>query len=437
MVTNSPICIFWFRRDLRLQDNAGLYHALRSGLKVLPLFVFDIHILNRLQDRDDRRVEFIHHSLVRLNEELNNVGSTLTVMHDTPLNAFKKITEKYRIGLVVANHDYEPYAIERDNTIKRFLQEKGIPFKTYKDQVIFEKEEIRKDYGEPYTVFTPYSKKWKEKLSDFYLKPYPCHNYYRNFVQSPSQAIPSLKDIGFKATGCAFPPALVSDARIRNYDKTRDFPFLNGTSRLSVHLRFGTISIRALAARALQLNETFLNELIWREFYQMILYSFPHVVHSSFKPQYDRIAWINNEVHFQKWCEGKTGFPIVDAGMRELNATGYMHNRLRMITASFLTKQLLIDWRWGEAYFARKLLDYELASNNGGWQWAAGTGTDAAPYFRIFNPQLQARKFDPQQRYIRQWIPELGTTAYPLPIVDNELAVKRALQAYKEALARH
>ncbi|WP_280513750.1 cryptochrome/photolyase family protein [Niastella koreensis] len=429
--------MFWFRRDLRLDDNAGLYHALKGNNPVLPIFIFDTNILDQLPNTSDARVEFIHDALTGMQEQLKELGSTLDVLHDTPLNAFKKLVKQYTIEAVYTNHDYEPYAQERDNRIARFLEEHGIAFHTYKDQVIFEKNEVTKDDGKPYTVFTPYSKKWKVKLNEFYLKSYPTKKYFRHFHQHAPKRIPSLQAIGFEKTGREFPTDSPDNAVIKHYDKKRDFPGVKGTSHLGVHLRFGTISIRQLAQKASKLNETFLNELIWRDFFQMILWHFPHVGQGkAFKAEYDLIEWRNNEAEFTRWCEGNTGYPIVDAGMRELNATGFMHNRVRMITASFLAKHLLIDWRWGEAYFAEKLLDFELSSNNGNWQWAAGSGCDAAPYFRIFNPYTQTKKFDPDFAYIKKWVPEFEEFTYPGAIVEHEKARVRCLETYKKALTR-
>lgn len=430
----QKIALFWFRRDLRLSDNAGLYHALRSGIPVLPIFIFDKTILNKLENKEDKRVEFIHHTILDLNKQLKELGSSLKTFYSTPELVFQQLMMEYDISCVYTNHDYEPSAIERDNSIKHLLEKKSIGFKSYKDQCIFEKEEVTKDDGKPYTIFTPYSKKWKQKLTDFYVKPYPTERYFKNFYQTPSFSIPSLTELGFKKTDLVIPNDKTDAAIIKQYKEHRDFPAINGTSRLSVHLRFGTVSIRALAKQALSLNETWLNELIWRDFYMMILHHFPHVVKGAFKSQYDRVIWRNNEQEFKAWCEGKTGFPIVDAGMREMNATGFMHNRVRMIVASFLIKDLLIDWRWGEAYFAEKLLDFDLSANNGGWQWAASSGCDAAPYFRIFNPSEQTKKFDPKFEYIKKWVPEFNTSEYVTPIVDHAMARLRTLKAYKDAL---
>ncbi len=402
----------------------------------MPVFIFDRHILDELDNKHDNRITFIHNALEDLQQQLVKKGATLDVRYGVPEKIFPELVQDYDVKAVYANHDTEPYAIERDRKVAEWLAGKDIRLHTYKDQVIFEKKEVVKDDGSPYTVFTPYSRRWKATLKPFYLKPYPVERYGKNFFSQRAIARPSLKDIGFAKSRLSFPPPAIDEALIRAYTANRDFPAREGTSRLSVHLRFGTISIRELAAVAQRLNQTFLNELIWREFYQMILWHFPQVVTGSFKPEYDKIRWRNNEKEFEAWCAGQTGYPIVDAGMRELNETGFMHNRVRMITASFLTKHLLIDWRWGEAYFARQLLDYELSSNNGGWQWAAGTGCDAAPYFRIFNPTLQTKKFDPGLKYIRRWVPELDQLDYPLPIVEHELARKRCLDAYKKALAK-
>ena len=429
------IAIFWFRRDLRLNDNAGLYHALRSGCPVLPVFIFDTVILDQLENKADRRVEFIHMALSGMQEELKQTGSSLEIHHGFPLNIFRQLTMENEITGVFTNTDYEPYATQRDADVKKLLTGKGIPFHGYKDQVIFEKGEVLKDDGKPYTIFTPYSRKWRAKLDDFYLASYPVKKYWFNFLQQQPKTIPSLASLGFKGTGESFPPTSVGIELIKKYDRQRDYPGITGTSRMGVHLRFGTVSIRTLARKALELNDTYLNELIWREFYQMILWHFPALGKgSSFKKAYDDIKWRNNEQEFEKWCIGQTGYPIVDAGMRELNATGFMHNRVRMVTASFLAKHLLIDWRWGEAYFAEKLLDFDLASNNGGWQWAAGSGCDAAPYFRVFNPTLQTKRFDPDLSYIRQWVPEWETLSYPPPMVGHEEARKRALALYAEAV---
>lgn len=432
----DQVNVFWFRRDLRLEDNAGLYYALKEENAVVPIFIFDKAILDELEDKEDKRITFIHEALIALQEQLIKKGSSLDVRYGFVEDVFKDLLKDYSIGKVFTNRDYEPYAKKRDQQVAALLKKSGATLLTCKDQVIFEKEEVQKDDGKPYTIFTPYSRKWKALLKDFYLKSYPTKKYFKNFYQQKPIAIPSIKSTGFIKTGTDFPETEVPADKIKKYDQQRDIPSIAGTSRLSVHLRFGTISIRKLATDTQQLNETFLNELIWRDFYQCILWHFPQVVHQSFKPEYDKIIWRNNEKEFEAWCTGNTGYPIVDAGMRELNETGFMHNRVRMIVASFLTKHLLIDWRWGEAYFAKKLLDYDLAANNGGWQWAAGTGCDAAPYFRVFNPYLQTKKFDPELKYIRKWVPEFEELTYPQPIVAHELARKRCLETYAKALKK-
>lgn len=433
----EAINIFWFRRDLRLDDNAALYYALKSGKPVLPIFIFDTHILEKLENKADRRVGFIHAALESIQEKLVKLGSSMHVFNDNPENAFKQLLSKYKIETVYTNHDYEPYARKRDKQIAIILKEKCIDLISCKDQVIFEKDEVTKDDGKPYTVFTPYSRKWKSALNDFYLKQYPCKKYHKNFLRISPVKIPSLKNIGFTETSKPFPSKELKEELIKKYGKQRDFPGISGTSKLGVHLRFGTISIRQLAAKTKGLSEIFLNELIWRDFYQMILWHFPQVGNgSSFKPAYDNIEWQKDNGEFEKWCNGQTGYPIVDAGMRELNETGFMHNRVRMIVASFLCKHLLLDWRLGEAYFAEKLLDFDFAANNGGWQWASGSGCDAAPYFRIFNPYLQTKKFDPDLTYIKKWVPGFGEFNYPKPIVDHEFARKRCLQVYTKALKK-
>jgi deoxyribodipyrimidine photo-lyase len=425
--------IFWHRRDLRIDDNAGLYHALRSPFPVQPIFIFDSSILEKLP-KADKRVEFIHRSLANLEKSYQARGASLKIYHGNPVELWPSIVDEWNAKAVFTNHDYEPYALQRDQCVADFLQGKGITFKTYKDQCIFEKEEVLKDDGKPYTVFTPYSRKWKAKLDGFYVKPYPSLTYLANLHQQAPLPFPSLAGIGFEPTGMGELKYDISDLLLQRYGEYRDFPFLPGTSRISIHLRFGTVSIRQLTFLAWQKSEVWLNELIWRDFYMMILWHFPHVVTHAFKPAYERIQWRNNTAEFEKWCQGQTGYPIVDAGMRQLNETGFMHNRVRMIVASFLTKHLLIDWRWGEAYFAEKLLDFELSSNNGGWQWAASSGCDAAPYFRIFNPEEQTKKFDSEGRYIRKWVKEVDELSYPRPIVDHKFARERALRTYKEGL---
>lgn len=429
----KPVTVFWFRRDLRLHDNHGLYEALKDSNEVLLVFIFDKIILNKLDDKKDKRISFIHQTLKNISTELLKQSSSLLVLNDEPLNAFKTILESYSINKVFTNNDYEPYAIDRDLKIKEWLRTKNISFHSFKDQVIFEKGEVMKSDGTPYTIFTPYSKIWKQKLNSEAIKSFPSNKLLSNLFKTKPFHFPSLIEIGFDKTNYEIPSTEIDKKIIRNYHLTRNFPAVNGTSKLSIHLRFGTVSIRELAAMAVELNDQWLNELIWRDFFMMILFHFPYVENRSFKKKYENIEWRNNESEFKKWCNGETGYPIVDAGMRELNQTGFMHNRVRMIVASFLTKHLLIDWRWGEAYFAEKLLDYELSSNNGNWQWAAGCGCDAAPYFRIFNPKEQTKRFDSDMLYINKWINNF-TTDYLPPIVEHDFARKRALEVFKKSL---
>jgi deoxyribodipyrimidine photo-lyase len=430
---SKEISICWLRRDLRLVDNAALHHALKGKYPVLPVFIFDTAILEKLPEKKDKRVAFIHQALQEIKDNLQKNGSSLYVLHDTPINAFGKICREFDVKEVFTNHDYEPYAIERDNAIQKFLSDQGIGFTMYKDQVIFEKSEVLKADGTPYTVFTPYSNAWKKKYAEEKSATFVTEKHFSNLLQIKPFHLPTINEIGFEKadTISARPP--IDEKIIRHYHETRNIPGLEGTTHLSTHLRFGTVSTRHLVKLATELNEQWLNELIWREFFMMILFHFPHVVNYSFKKKYDHIQWRNNEKEFEFWCKGETGYPIVDAGMRQLNETGWMHNRVRMITASFLTKHLLIDWRWGEAYFAEKLLDYELSSNNGNWQWAAGSGCDAAPYFRIFNPSEQIKKFDPQLKYVKTWVKDFHPN-YLLPIVEHDFARKRALDVYKKSL---
>lgn len=434
METIDKINVFWFRRDLRLEDNTGLFHALRQDLPVLLIFIFDQNILDDLDDPYDLRVKFIHQQIFRLNNEIKKYHAGILTKYGIPLQVFKKLIDKYKIENVYCNEDYEPYATSRDKTIGEYLKDKGIGFFNYKDHVIFHKSEILNKSGEPYKVYTPYKNRWLEQLRSLKPKEFRSEDLLNNLVSNSTPSLIPLKRMGFRDQKASFPERKFDTDIIKNYHQTREFPYVEGTSRAGIHLRHGTLSIRKAVKLGDQYNETWLNELIWREFYSMILYHYPEVVKKSFKSQYDHIQWLNNEEDFDKWKEGCTGYPIVDAGMRQLNQTGYMHNRLRMITASFLTKHLLIDWRWGEAYFAKKLLDYELASNNGGWQWAAGTGTDAQPYFRIFNPYEQARKFDPDSEYVREWLPDHKTDHYIKPIIDHKFARKRAITAYKRAI---
>ena len=434
MSTKQEISVFWFRRDLRFFDNIGLQQALDSGFPVLPIFIFDPQILRDLPKKD-ARVQFILDSVLNLKHTLEGHDSSLQIFYDSPIKVFKKLVNTHKIKHVFANRDYEPYAISRDKTIEKLLKDQNIQLHLFKDQVIFEGPEVLKSDGTPYKVFTPFKKVWLQRLDEL--------EYYQNqdqilfdkfFLSKPFHDL-TLNEMGFSPSDVDIPPEEIKLKVIKEYDQKRDFPELDGTSRLGIHFRFGTISIREKVQKARKYNFTFLNELIWREFYSYILQHFPHVAKSAFNKKYDLIPWKNDEKEFKKWCEGKTGFPIVDAGMRQLNQTGYMHNRVRMITASFLTKHLLIDWRWGESYFAEKLLDFELASNNGGWQWAAGSGTDAQPYFRVFNPERQMQKFDPNLAYIKKWIPEYDTSSYPAPIVDHKFARERAIRTYKSAVS--
>lgn len=425
--------IFWFRRDLRLEDNTGLHEALASGEEVLPIFIFDTNIIDDLP-KDDARITFIHELLTTINSELKEHGRSLAIFKGTPENILKQLIKEHNIKAVFTNHDYEPYARNRDKEIDEILKAKDVHFHTFKDQVIFEKSEITKDDGEPYVVYTPYSKKW---LSEFGKTEIKIHNKPSDFKKFAKHSYPflSLKDIGFTASEIKPEPYDISSGLIANYAETRNFPAIDGTSRLSPYLRFGALSIRKIVkAAAKSGNNTFLKELIWREFFMQILWHYPETVTKAFRPQYDNIQWRNSQKEFKAWCEGKTGYAMVDAGMRQMNTTGYMHNRVRLVVSSFLCKHLLMDWRLGEAYFAEKLLDYEQSSNVGNWQWAAGSGVDAAPYFRIFNPMEQVKKFDKDLEYIKKWVPEFQEIDYQ-PIVDHKEARERTLKAYKAAVA--
>ena len=432
------VVIFWFRRDLRLQDNAGLCHALASGHKVLPIFIFDDEILKDLP-RDDARVGFIHDRLQHLRRTLEQEhGSSLGIYSGTPAEVMGALLRKWEVRGVYTNHDYEPYARSRDEAVRALMAESGVPFYHYKDQVIFEKSEVTKEDGGAYVVYTPYKNKWKALYRESApVEAFPSGGLLGNLLPGTTLPNMELEALGFRASEIQVPDYDLNPSLVANYEKTRNFPGMDETSRLGPHLRFGTLSIRAVLRAALQVeNETFWDELIWREFFMQILWHFPHTVSEAFKKPYDRIRWRNDPEEFGKWTRGETGFPLVDAGMRQLNQTGYMHNRVRMLTASFLCKHLLIDWRWGEAYFAEKLLDFELASNVGNWQWAAGSGVDAAPYFRIFNPTTQIKKFDRDLAYIRKWVPEYGTPEYPREMVDHKMARERCLTVYKEALEK-
>ena len=429
---SQTINYFWFRRDLRLLDNAGLYHSLKAGKPVQCLFIFDKEILDKLENKKDRRIDFIHLHLEKLNAELKKAGGYLQVKYGKPLEIWKELLKSNSIDTLFTNHDYEPYARKRDQEVQKFLESENVGFKTFKDQVIFEKSDIVKEDGTPYTVFTPYMKKWRANVNKESFLPYTVEKYLVNIFKKEFQPIMTIQDIGFERTTTDVPPTTPALSLIKDYEKQRDFPFIEGTSRLSVHLRFGTVSIRHLMITAWELSEKWINELIWREFYAMILWQFPHVVEGAFRKKYDSLPWLQDEKNFAFWCNGQTGFPIVDAGMRQLNETGFMHNRVRMITSMFLTKYLLVNWQWGEAYFAKMLLDFELSSNNGGWQWSAGTGVDAAPYFRIFNMDEQTKRFDPEHKYIKKWVKEFGSSTYPSPVVDYSMARKRCLEFFKK-----
>lgn len=433
----QKIALFWFRRDLRLTDNCGLFHALTSGLPVLPIFIFDSDILSALEDKDDSRLSFIYNALETIQQQLLPLGATLDVRRGKPIRVFQQLLSEYPIQAVYTNEDYEPYALQRDEAIATLLQSKAVAFHLFKDQVIFAKNEVAKTDGSGYMVYTPYARRWKQRLTETGHETFPSEKNLQKFHQHLPLPFPTLTEMGFRRNLSCPPAQAVDETIVRHYHNTRDIPSIPGTSRMGIHLRFGTVSVRSLVAKALELNETFLGELIWREFFMQILWHKPEVVNHACKQPYDNIRWRNNEAEFLRWCKGETGYPIVDAGMRELNETGFMHNRVRMIAGSFLVKDLLIDWRWGEAYFARKLLDFELASNNGNWQWVAGCGCDAAPYFRVFNPDTQAKRFDPKGLYIKRWVPEVATAQYPRPIVDHAMAKQRCLAAYKTALAHH
>lgn len=425
-----PINIFWMRRDLRLEDNAALYHALSSKFPVQIIFIFDTSILGQLSDSKDARVDFIFQEVANLNDSVKKYGSSIMLKYGNPLEVWESLLKEQQINEVYFNEDYEPKTRDRDNKIAKLLKSKGINFNSFKDHVVFHKNEICKADGTPYTVFTPYFNKWKQRINEGKINSFPSESNLSNLAKSTQESPLSLKDLGFEPSNQIFPDRAYQH-RLAEYEKYRDYPAKDATSKIGLHLRFGTLSIRQ--ALHVAVNENFdkwLSELAWRDFYSMILWHFPNIENQSFKEKFRFIKWLNNEKDFEKWCSGNTGYPLVDAGMRQLNATGYMHNRVRMVTASFLCKHLLIDWKWGEVYFASKLLDYDLASNVGGWQWAASTGNDAVPYFRIFNPQTQLEKFDPKLEYVKKWIPEYGTKKYAQPMVEHTFARNRALNAY-------
>jgi len=432
--SRSEIVVHWFRRDLRWHDNRALLRALSSGKPVLPIFIFDTNILDRLESKVDARLTFLHDQLERMKETAREVGSDILVMHGRPEEAFKNLLNRFQVLAVHANEDYEPYADQRDQAIHSLLDAKNIPFETTTDHVLMAPHEVTKPDGNPYTVFTPFSKRWQTNITPSHLQGAPSEAHLHRLYQWTESNMPSLNELGFQRSEVRAPEALMDEEILTQYGERRDIPSVRGTSRVSVHLRFGTVSIREAAKAGFDHSPKWLTELIWRDFYQAIMKAFPHSMTQAFKPQYDRVPWRHDEEQFQAWRLGQTGYPLVDAGMRELLATGFMHNRVRMVVASFLCKHLLIDWRWGERHFAAHLLDFELASNVGGWQWAAGSGCDAAPYFRVFNPNAQLQKFDPEFKYVKTWVQEWGTDAYPDPIVDHKWARQRAIDTYKAAL---
>ncbi len=426
------ITFFWFRRDLRLSDNTALFHALSENQQVIPLFIFDTDIIDELP-KDDARISFIYQQLEQINVELQKVGSSLLVLKGKPKDIWQKIISEYKVKNIYFNKDYEPYAIKRDTEITYLAKTNNVAVFSFKDQVIFEENDILKDDKTPYTIYTPYKNKWLKAFSSTLCEAKKSENHLTNLAKTQF-SFPSITSLNFNLSSIKVKPYSLTN--LKSYEAERNFPAIDNTSYLSPHLRFGTISIRKVINNTKHQSEIFLNELIWREFFMQILFHFPHVVSQSFKSKYDQINWRNNKEEFLLWCKGKTGYPIVDAGMRQLNETGYMHNRVRMVVASFLCKHLLIDWRWGEAYFAKKLLDYDLAANNGNWQWATGTGCDAAPYFRVFNPYEQVKKFDPDLKYITNWVKDLNELTYPAPIIEHKFARKRAIETYKKGLEK-
>ncbi len=430
----EEIVIFWFRRDLRLEDNNGLWHALTSGFKVVPVFIYDSDIIASLEP-DDRRMSLIGNILEDLDRSIKLKGSSLQIFHGTPLEIFRELILKYKIKALYFNRDYEPYAIKRDQEITDMMTAGGIRCFSYKDQVIFEMSEILKRDGGPYTVYTPYSVKWLSQFRPEMITGWSSEKLTSNFAYIENESFIRPSQFGFNYPDYELRPHRLEKNHISGYEKARNYPSSGGTSMLGPHLRFGTISIREVLRQTYGISEIFVKELIWREFFMQIIFHFPFVTERSFRREFDRIEWVNDEEKFVQWCEGRTGFPIVDAGMRELRQTGYMHNRVRMVSANFLTHHLLTDWRWGEAWFAEKLLDYELSSNNGNWQWASGSGCDAAQYFRIFNPDLQLKKFDPHLDYVRMWIPELDTPGYPKRCVILSEVRERALAVYKAGIS--
>ena len=476
MPVQYDAALVWFRRDLRADDHAALYHASRGARRVYCAFCFDTEILDALPTREDRRVEFIWHAVVALDAALRDLGGGLVVLHGRARDEIPRLAASLRVQAVFVNRDYEPAARDRDAAVARALAESGVSFHAFKDQTIFDTEEVLTQAGAPFSVFTPYKNAWLKKLSPFYLKAYPVARRAGALAPPPDSSPPALAALGFRETnlralgvqtGASGAETLFKDfrSRIDAYRDRRDFPAVKGPSYLSPHLRFGTISIRRLAreahAAASEGAMTWLSELVWRDFYFQILHHHPHVVGHAFRREYEHVEFDNDDAKWRAWCEGRTGYPIVDAAMRQINGTGYMHNRLRMISASFLVKDLHVDWRWGERYFADHLLDFDLAANNGGWQWAASTGCDAQPYFRIFNPVTQSQRFDPDGKFIRKYVPELANVPpkyvhapwtmppaeqkacgvaigheYPDPVVEHDWARKVTLARYKRAAGR-
>ena len=423
--------LFWHRRDLRIEDNVGLFHALSSGNEVVPVFVFDNQILDKLP-KADKRVNLIYNYLTDIRSSYTAKGGDLLIRKGDPCELIPAIAKELGCSAVYTNEDYEPYAKERDAKVKSTLESNGVDFNLYKDQVIFSPGEVLKPDGLPYTVFTPFKKRWLARLTELDYQAYASEDKLQSLA-SVSFDFPSKAELEIEDSEVLLPNLELGN--IHKYDENRNFPADNKCSFSSVYLRFGMVSPRYMLRASIEINETYVSELVWREFFMTILHYFPNVVHSNFRAKYDGIEWRNNKEEFEKWCTGQTGYPIVDAGMRELNATGLMHNRVRMIVASFLCKHLLIVWKWGEAYFAEKLLDFELSSNNGNWQWAAGTGCDAAPYFRVFNPYTQTKKFDKDLTYVKKWVRDLNEFTYPQPIVDHAEARLRALEVYKKGLS--
>jgi len=432
------ITIFWHRRDLRFADNAGLAAALQSGHPVLPLFIYDQTILEKLPP-DDARLTFIFDQVERLAHEAREAGGGFLARYGKTEAVFEALLKAYDVAAVYTNEDYEPYATERDAVIAKLVEKHGAEFKAFKDQVIFAKDEVLTKNGKPSKVFGAYSKAWQAKVTPDDFKPHPSARLFKKEnLASPQKgdaSRPTLKEMGFERHEQWTPPAHLPPAKVvENYDQVRDLPAeKRGTTRLSVHLRFGTVSIRQLMQQAQELNNKLLNELIWRDFFMMLLWHFPNTATEAYDPKMRHLPYRDDEAQYRAWCEGRTGYPLVDAGMRQLNATGYLHNRARIATAGFLVKQLFIDWKLGEHYFSEKLLDYDMSNNVGNWQWMAGTGAVAAPWFRVYSPDSQQQQYDPDYEYVKQWVPEFGTDKYPAPIVDHKFGRERALDLIRKS----